>query len=108
MRDLLLDLSILTGIGKLALSELADKAIAVISHDVEESIRDKVTTTTIDVGIGTLHISVVNNELMYKFVPSVKLDKAVATTYNNRRSKLCASIDEELGKKLTTTYKDLF
>ena len=40
MTDLIQDLSILTTIGKYNLDNLISKSISIVSHDVEESLRD--------------------------------------------------------------------
>ena len=108
MNDLIQDLSILTTIGKYNLDSLCNKSISVISHCVEESLRESKTITSIDVGIGTLHIQHLDNELKYKFIPSKKLDEVVCSTYKNRKSALSLELDIALGERIKNTYKDLF
>ncbi len=51
MRDLIVDLSTLTTIGKYNLDELVLKSIAVIGHDIEESLREHRNVISIDIGI---------------------------------------------------------
>ena len=102
------DLSTITTIGKYNLDSLCNKAISIISHCVEESLRDCENVTSVDIGIGILHIQHSNNELRYKFIPSKKLDDVVCSTYKNRRSELSLELDKALGDRIKNTYKDLF
>ena len=57
MKNLIEDISTLTTIGKYNLDELVSKSVAIISHDVFESIKDKEKVTVVDVGIGELYIT---------------------------------------------------
>lgn len=108
MNDLIQDLSILTTIGKYNLDQLISKSISVISHDVEESLRDYKDITSIDIGLGILHIQHKDNTIKYKFIPSKKLDDTVFNTYKYRESALAVDIDKALGERINNTYKDLF
>lgn len=107
MNDLLQDLSIITNIGRFNFDELANKSIAIISHNVEESLRENEIISTFDIGIGQLNIYHTKDEIKYKFIPSRKLDDTVLNTCRKRKSQLNLIIDEELGKRLTNTYKGL-
>ena len=108
MKHLIDDISTLTTIGKYNLEELVTKSIAIISHDVFESIKDKEKFTAIDVGIGELYITNIDDSIQYKFIPSKKLNAAVTDTYKSGKSLLIADIDFALGKRIMNTYKDLF
>jgi hypothetical protein len=108
MQDLIQDLSTLTTIGKYNLDQLVQKSISIISHDVEESLRDFQNVTSIDIGIGTLHIQHVDSTIKYKFIPSKKLDDVVVNTIINRKSDLTIQIDKTLGERINNTYKDMF
>lgn len=108
MPNLINDLSTLTGIGQYNLEELVAKSIAVISHDVAESIRDKEAVTSINIGIGELLITNVENVVKYKFIPAARLERAIVATFEAGESSLALSVDEALGKRIQNTYKDLF
>lgn len=108
MKHLIQDLSTLTTIGKYNLDQLVSKSIAIISHDVEESLRDHEITTSIDIGIGTLHIRHDDNSIRYKFMPSRRLDDTVLATCKSRKSNLMLEVDEALGERIKNIYKDLF
>ena len=108
MKRLIDDISVLTTIGKYNLEELVNKSVAIISHDVEETLREHEEVTSIDIGIGDLHITNIEDKLYYKFIPSRKLEEAVRNTYATRKSALTTEIDAALGRRITNTYKDLF
>ena len=108
MKNLIEDLSILTTIGKYNLESLTYKSIDIISHDIEESLRDNENYIEIDIGLGTLIISRVEEEIRYKFIPSKRLEKTVIDTYITRKSKVALDVDKALGDRIMKTYKDLF
>lgn len=108
MRNLIEDISTLTTIGKYNLDQLVAKSVAIVSHNVEESLRDRKDITSIDIGLGVLHIQHKENSIKYKFIPSKKLDDAVFNTYKTRESALTLEIDKALGERINNTYKDLF
>lgn len=107
MYDLNKDLSIVTNLGKFNYTRISDTSIAIISHNVEESIRDDKEVSSIDIGIGVLHIYHTAEEVKYKFIPAKKLDDAVVDTVKKRKSRLLIKIDESVGRKLQDTYKGL-
>lgn len=108
MNNLLNDLCTLTTVGKYNLDNLLSKTNSIISHCVQESICNNEEITSVDIGIGVLHIKHTQDNLKYKFVPSSKLDKLIIDTVKNRESKLVLEIDEALGQRINNTFKDLF
>lgn len=108
MQDLIQDLATLTTIAKYNLDNLVNKSIFVISHDVVESLREDKEITSIDIGIGTLHIQHTSGVIKYKFIPSKTLDNSICDAYKNRESILALEIDNALGERINNTYKDLF
>lgn len=108
MSDLVKDLCTLTSVGKYNMDNLLNKSMSIISHNVEESIRDNSNITSIDIGLGVLHIQHTEDTLKYKFVPSNKLDTIISNTVKNRESKLVVEIDTALGERINNTFKDLF
>ena len=108
MHNLLDDLSTLTTIGKYNLDSLAKMSVAIISHDIEEALRSHDSVVCVDIGIGELRITNIEDKISYKFIPSTRLDNAVKSTYENRESKLTLTVDEALGNHILKTYKDLF
>ena len=108
MHNLIHDLSTITGFGEYNLEELVNKSVAVISHDIEEALREKESIISVNIGLGELLITNVDDNVMYKFIPSARLEKAIKDTYSERKSLLNVKIDEALGKRIQNTYKDLF
>ena len=107
MYNLLDDLTVVTNIGRFNYEELANKSVAIISHNVEESLRDDEIISTIDIGIGQLNIYHTSDEIKYKFIPSKKLDDTILNTCKTRKSQLAITVDNELGRRLSNTYKGL-
>ena len=108
MSNLIEDLSTLTTIAKYNLDSLVNKSISIISHDVEESLRELEDLTEIDLGIGTLFIQHKDTSIKYRFIPCRKLDETLVNTYNTRKSNLVLEVDEALRDRIEKTYKDLF
>lgn len=108
MHNLIEDVSTLTTIGKYNLESLVDIVTSIISHDVVEDIKTQQPITSVDVGIGVLHITIQDDVLRYKFVPSRKLENCIRTTYISGESDLLTKVDEALGNRIMKTYKDLF
>ena len=108
MANLIDDLSVLTTIKKYNLEELVNKSNMIISHAVMESIRNKESTATVDIGIGKLLVKSEEDTLRFKFIPSTKLESTLIDTYSSGKSLLIEKIDSELGKRIEKTYKDLF
>lgn len=108
MKNLIEDLSTITFIARSNLLDLADRSISIISHDVAESAIDKKEITKIDIGIGELWIAKIEDEIVYKFVPCDKLEKAVTNAYLTKRSNLKVRIDNALNQRIKKSYKGLF
>ena len=101
------DLSSITGISKLTLDNISDKAILCISHAVQEMLLSKESMCAIDIGIGKLYIKLYEDGVRYKFLPSSQLEKNVAFTVANKKSPLIIEADTALKERLESTYKRL-
>ncbi len=107
MNKLLDDLSVLTTISPGTFSSLNDKAISCICHSVFENIQEKESLTTMDIGLGILYIKCEGPDIKYKFIPSKKLEEAVASTVVSRKSPLVAKVETALKDRVESTYKNL-
>jgi len=107
-RQLISDISTLTTIPKIQLKAIFDKIPLIISHEVLESIDAKESTCVIDVDFGKLYVRVTESEILYKFVPSLKLEKMVKNTVTNKNSGLTVEVEDTLRDRILTVYKDLF
>lgn len=105
--NLIEDLSVLTGVSKYNLIDLANLSVDVISHDINESILQHESVTEINIGIGTLLITNQDNSIKYKFIPSKTLENNVYNSYQ-KQDTLELKVDKVLGERINKTYKDLF
>lgn len=101
------DISALTGIPKLTLEKLADKAAICISDSVLEALNNKEPQTEIDIGIGNLYIKLESNAVKYKFIPNKHLDQLICQTLITRESPIINQLDKALKERIEATYKEL-
>lgn len=107
MINMIEDLEILTTIPASTLKKLMTKEIYCIANALEESILNNEDVAEVDIGIGTLYIKYIDNEIKYKFVPSAKLNDAVKTTVINKKNVLVDVLEPSLVNNFKTVYKDL-
>ena len=107
MRRLVDDLASLTCIEADDFNRLINLSEAILCHNVVESIKNKESFLTADIGIGTLSVTNENGTIRYKFIPSASLSSAIATTYDTKKSPLKTRIEKALGSRLKNTYKEL-
>lgn len=107
MISLLQDLSNITCIPKLTLDKLNDKCELLIADSVLESYLKEEMTSSINIGIGILHIKLENGTIKYKFVPNKSLDNLISEVIKDKESPLIDLVDESLRKRIESTYKEL-
>ena len=107
MNKLTKDISILTTIPEFTLDKLVNLTIKCISHNIVESIRCKKDVSEIDIGIGTLLVTYLDDDLKFKFIPSSALQSSIHKTYEKGDSELVISVEDILSDKITNTYKNL-
>lgn len=107
MYKLVDDLEALTGIKKYNLEKLVELSVYSISHCVSESILNKSSSISVDIGIGYLYFENEDNIIRYKFVPTEKFEKSLINSYEGI-DLLDKKLDENLGARITNTYKELF
>ena len=101
------DLAKITTIPVFTLKKLCTNMILCICHKVLENYQNKETDTSADIGIGKLNISIQDNEVLYKFVPSYKFEQLLIETLKTKQSPLITKAEEILVTKVTNTYKEL-
>lgn len=101
------DIAKITTIPVFTLKKLCANLILCICHVVLENYLNKEVETTADIGIGKLNISIQENEILYKFIPSYKLEQCLVDTINTKQSPLITKAEELLVSKITNTYKEL-
>lgn len=107
MTDIIEDLSKITTISTNNLNKLIDKSMWCICDYIEELITSKNNVLEINIGIGTLIISILDNQIKYKFIPNAKLENSIRETIINEYNPLKLTIEKTLVNKITNTYKDL-
>lgn len=106
-KNLIKDLSKLTTIPIDSLCLLSNKAIWCICDEVEDTILNGETITTIDIGIGNILIKNEEDEVKYKFIPSKELENNIIDTTINKKNPLKIIIEKTLINKILNTYKDV-
>lgn len=105
--DIIKDTSALTTIPEKVIRKLISKEIYCINDAATELQADKVSVIDLDVGLGNLAISLVDDKVVYKFVPSPELDASVKAAILNGRNLLEDALEAALVERLTNTYKDI-
>lgn len=101
------DISKITGIPKLSLDKLSDRACFCIAHAVLESQIEGNNLSDIDIGIGRLYIKLIDNELKYKFIPSNHLDELISVSIKSKSSPVVSELDKLLKERIENTYGKL-
>ena len=105
--NVLQDISQITTIPLASLNRLSEKIGWCICNCVEESRLKGQDTTEVTFGFGALVISVENNEINYKFVPSKKFEKGLVETIVNKKNPLTVKLEDTFVNRIIKTYKDM-
>ena len=106
--DLVNDLEILTTIQRKALVKLVNKSNYIICNAVTEMLLADEDLCEINIGIGTIMIKKIGNEIKYKFVPSAKLNSSIVEIFTEGSNPLSDVLELALKDKIENTYKELF
>ena len=101
-------LSTLTTINELSINRLFDKITWIISDAVEQAELSGDDTVELDLGFGTVKITIENKSIKYKFVPSKFTEESIIDTIVNGKNQLTFEIEKNLVAKLSNIYKDMF
>lgn len=107
MTNLIDDVATLSTINKKQLVKFLDLIYYSINEAIEEDILDGESVSDIDIGIGELHISYVENELKFKFIPSQFLEASIIDTIKGKQNNLEFVLDKNLIEKITKVYKEI-
>lgn len=107
MIDLLEDLSSLTHVSAVTWKEMTKRSTSLISHYVVEAIQSDTDSTEVDLGIGVLHLKIDDDSVRFRFDPSRELTRKIQQAVDTGTSSLVLDVDEELGKRFSSTYKEL-
>ena len=102
------DVSKLSTIPEKTLVKLLKKFVYSICSAVEEDVIQQNTVTSVDIGLGIIHIKHLDkNNLEYRFTPNKFLEKSLNETLKDGKNPLENVLNDSLVKKLMNTYKDL-
>ena len=106
--DVIQDISKITTIPVRTLDKLVSKIDWCICDAIEESRMIGEELTKVDIGVGTLCISVKDDSIEYKFLPAPKLEKYVIDTVINKKNPMVVNLEQTFVNRITKTYKDMF
>lgn len=101
------DLSTLTTIPYSNLQKLFYRLGTIIAYSVQESLKNGEHLSSLDIGIGTLNISVNTDDVSYKFIPNSELEQDIVNGVLKSDIQLVNDIEEALRNKILSAYKDL-
>ena len=61
----------------------------------------------LNLGIGTLIVLIESNELVYKFIPSTKLEKNIIDSIRHNKNPLDIKLEDTFANRILHTYKDI-
>lgn len=102
------DVSALTTIPVQTLNKLSAKQEQCIAHAVYETKIKHDEISEIDVGYGTIHICISEDEIKYRFTPSNSLETLIVKAIKNDKSPLVTAIEDRLREKILNVYKEMF
>ena len=108
--NLVKELSTLSTIPEKTLNKLTDKVTYCVCDSVAEAMSENEyddKSIDIDIGIGKLSIGYVDDNVVYKFIPSESLDASVKQAVLNGRNLLEDTLEKSFIDKVTNVYKDL-
>ena len=104
--DIIQDLTTLTTIPKSNFINISNRIIDCIAHTIYVGTTVDETSYTVDVGIGTLEITIKPEQVHYKFIPSACLTDKINSALDGE-DKLAKELEEKLTNKILKTYKDI-
>ncbi len=107
MNNIIEDISKLTTIPQNALDKLVNKAMWCIGDSFQEGILLGKEITEVNIGIGTLLISNLSEEIKYKFIPNEQLEQALISIALDKKNPLELTLEKKLTSKILNTYKDI-
>ena len=107
MSNIVEDVSKLTTIPEKSLVKLEQKFIYAICEQIQEDVLADKEMSELDIGLGTLYIKYLGDEIKYKFIPNANLEKAVYNTVVKKLNLMETALNEALAKKFIDVYKDL-
>lgn len=105
--NLLKDVSNITRLRTSVMNTLTDVAKYCICDYIDNLKINDEEVVEIDVGIGTLFIEVLDEEVKYQFKPSTNLERSIVSTIVDEDNPLTRAAELNLEKRIYNTYKGL-
>lgn len=105
--ELINDLTNLTSIPEKFFEKLESNIMFSILQTLEEALINKSSECEIECGIGTLFISLEEEGLKFKFIPSKKLEKEIIKTVEQGKNSMEAVLTTNMVSTLEKTYREL-
>ena len=108
MTDVTRDLATVTCLSYTAVQAILDKIPYLISHAVCEAVVAGEDVADVDLGFGVFSISIGDDEVRTKFIPSRKMEALIKEATETDSSPLIGALEESLRNKIKNSYKTLF
>ena len=105
--NILDDICQLTTIPTASMHKLFDKIGFCVANAVYEGYLNKQTVVETNLGIGNLLVSIENNQLVYKFITSAKLERNIIESIRKNKNPLDIKLEETFANRILNTYKDM-
>ena len=105
--NILDDICEITTIPNASMHKLFDKIGFCIANAIYEGYLNKQQIIEVNIGLGTIIVSIDSNQLVYKFVPSCKLEKNIVDSIRNNKNPLDIKLEETFVNRILNTYKDM-
>ena len=105
--SLINDLNNLTNIPEKILEKLSDNVMFSILQSLQEMLIKKETLCEVDMSIGNLLISLEDDNIKFKFIPSKKLEKEIIKTIESGENSMKELLTKNMVATLEKTYKEL-
>ena len=106
-RFLLKDISSITNINDKVINKMSQISELCICDYLDELDCINEDVLNIDIGIGTISMLIIENEIQYSFSPSNKLETMIIKTIETKENPLVNKLEINLENKINSTYKDI-
>lgn len=101
------DICKITTIPTASMNKLFDKIGYCIANSIYEAYVAKRNIVEVNIGIGNILVEIQNNNLIYKFIPSNKLEKNIIESIRSNKNPLDIQLEETFVNRILNTYKDM-
>ena len=101
------DINKLTTIPTSTLKDLQRSIYMIQSDEVVAQIKNDKVILELETFEGTIYISIVDDNIKYKFIPSDKFNEIIYNSIKTKESLLVKNAEEKIKEILIKTYKDI-